>query len=74
MRLKLINNFNGTDHQDASRSRDQDAADLINSKEIMDINIPAAREEEEAGHDLVLSSEEEADEVDGATGPVEPTE
>lgn len=73
MRLKLVKNFNGTDHQDASRSRDQDNAYVASSQEIMDINIPAV-DEDDAGQELVLSGEEEADEADGTAGPEEPTE
>ena len=74
MRLKLVKYFNGTDHQDASRSRDQDSEDFFNANKIMDINVPAVREDDESVQELVLSGEEEQDEVDAEMGQEEPTE
>ena len=68
MRLKLVKLFNGTDHQDASRLRDQDTLEVVTSNEIMDLNIPTAKEEEDSIQDLVLSGEEDQDEVDAETG------
>ena len=73
MRLKLVHNFHGTDHHDASKSRDQDDTDFVSSKEIIDINVPVTAEED-SGQDLVLSGEEEADEIDGTTAAEEPNE
>lgn len=73
MRLKLVRNFNGSDHLDASKSRDQDIVGPIATKDIIDINVPVAQEDQE-GHELVLSGEEDPDEVDGAAEPREPTE
>ena len=68
MRLKLEKLFDGTDHQDASRSRDQDTLEVATSNEIMDLNIPTAKKEEDSVHDLTLSGKGYPDEVDGETG------
>ena len=73
MRLKLVRNFNGSEHNDASRLRDQDTEYAVTSQEIMDINIPVSLQEQ-VGNELVLSGEEEPDETDAAVDPVEPTE
>ena len=73
MRLKLVRNFNGSDHSDASKSRDQDVIGPVATKEIIDINVPVAQEEQD-GQELLLSGEEDSDEIDGAAEPREPTE
>ncbi|XP_065051660.1 neurobeachin-like protein 2 [Rhopilema esculentum] len=73
MRLKLVRNFNGSEHNDASRLRDQDTEYAVTPQEIMEINIPVSLQEQ-VGNELVLSGEEEPDETDAAADPVEPTE
>ena len=73
MRLKLVRNFNGSDHSDASKSRDQDIVGPIATKDIIDISVPVAQEEQE-GQEFVLSGEEDQDEIDGPAEPREPTE
>ena len=74
MRLKLVRYLTGTDHQDASRARDQDIVDFLSPSEIMNIKVPTVKEEDESVQDLVLSGEEDVDEVDAETMQREPTE
>eukprot|EP00794_Sanderia_malayensis_P017323 gene17323-19056_t len=71
MRLKLTRDFNSNDHSEASRARDQGTTAVTSSDQITDINISVMTE---ATEELVLSGEEDADDIEDGVEQKEPTE